>query len=108
MCVFNTYVFTNVYFGCGIVKFNIKQIKELKKTHVLPMIRKLGLGDNFPRKLLNAQKSCLGIGLIESNTTIDVLAIKTCVVNERLQGKISKPITAQEELIFIDSGLTKK
>ena len=73
---FNIHILTNVCFGRRIVKFSTKQIKELKKTHELPMIRKLGLGNNFPRKLLCAQKSCLGIVLIETNTVIGALAIK--------------------------------
>ena len=44
---YNVYMLTNVFFGCGIVQFNAKQIKELKRIYELPMIRKLGLGDNF-------------------------------------------------------------
>ena len=48
------------------------------------MIRKVGLGDKFPRKLLCVQKSSLGIGLIEPNTVIDMLDIRLCVENKRL------------------------
>ena len=46
------------------------------------MIRKLGLGENIPRKLLCAQKSCLGIVLIETNTVIGALAIKLFTGNK--------------------------
>ena len=42
MC-FNAHILTNVFFGCGIANFNDEQIKELRKIHELPMIRKLGL-----------------------------------------------------------------
>ena len=50
VCVcFNVHVLTNVFFGCGIVHFNEEQIKELKRIYEIPMIRKLVLGDNFPR-----------------------------------------------------------
>ena len=72
------------------------------------MIRKLGLGDNFPRKLLCVQKSYLGIGLIEPNTEIDMLAIKLCIGNKILQGKVYKLIAVQEELGFAYSGLTER
>ena len=54
------------------------------------MIRKLGLGENIPRKLLCVQKSFLGIGLREPNTATDILTIKLHIGNKRLQGKISK------------------
>ena len=30
---FNAHVLTNVYFGCGIVKFSLVQLDMLKKTH---------------------------------------------------------------------------
>ena len=46
MC-FNTCMLTNVFFGCDIVKFNEKQLREFKIIYEIPMIRKLGLGDNF-------------------------------------------------------------
>ena len=62
---FNTYILTNVFFGCGIVNFTKKQCDELKKIYELPIMRKMGLGDNFPRKLLCVKKSALGVGLIE-------------------------------------------
>ena len=55
MC-FNTCMLTNVFFGCGIVRFNKKQCEELKKTYELPLIRKMKLGDKFPRKLLCVRK----------------------------------------------------
>ena len=55
------------------------------------MIRKLGLGKNFPRKLLHAQKYVLGAGLIEPNTAIDMLAMKPHVGSKRFQGRVSKP-----------------
>ena len=49
---FNTRMLTNVFFGCGIVKFSTNQCDELKKTHELPIIRKIRLGDALPREML--------------------------------------------------------
>ena len=104
---FNARILTNVRFGCGIVKFNKNQIKELKKIHELLMIRILGLGDNFPRWLLRVQKSSLGLVLIEPIMEIGMLAIKIFEENKILQGELSKVMVAHEELSFIDGGLTK-
>ena len=49
---FNNCMLTNIFFGCGIVSFNKKQCEELKNIFELPTVRKMGLGNNFPRKLL--------------------------------------------------------
>ena len=51
---FNTCMLTNAFFGCGIVSFNKKQYKELKKCE-LNIIRKMGLGDILPIKLLHVK-----------------------------------------------------
>ena len=58
------------------VKFSDKQNKELKLMCELPMIRKLGLGDKFSRKLLHVKKTSLGVGLITPQAAIDMLAMK--------------------------------
>ena len=71
------------------------------------MIIKLELGDNFLRKLLWAKKYCLGIGLLEPNKLIDVLAIKLHTFNKTFRGKVSKLIKAQEEFSFIGKRLKK-
>ena len=61
-----------------------KQIKELKRIYEIPMIRNLGLGDNFPRKLLHVQKIRLGVRFIEPKKVIDILAMRLCVGSKRL------------------------
>ena len=86
---FNAHMLTNVFFGCGIVKFNEK-ISELKRINEIPKIRKLGLGDKFPRKLLCVQKTRLEVGLIEPNAVIGMLAMRFYVGNKILQGDVSK------------------
>ena len=68
----------------------------MKKVHELTLIRKLGLGDNFPRIFLCAQKYLLGIGLIEPSTVIDMVAIIFLAGHKRLQGKSSKLMLVQE------------
>ena len=51
----NTCMLTNVFVGCRITKFT-KKCDELKKTSELPIVHKIGLGDNFPRNLLHVKK----------------------------------------------------
>ena len=72
------------------------------------MIRKLGLRDKFPRKLLCVQKTSLGVGLIAPNTVIDMLATKLWIGNNRLQGELGNVSKAHEENSFVESGLRRK
>ena len=75
---------------------------------MFPMIRKLHLGDTFPRKLLCFQKTSLEVRLNKLNSLIDMLATILWVGNKRLQGVLSKIKEVHEENSFIDSGLRKK
>ena len=68
---FDTHMLKNVFFGCGIVSFNEKQCEELKNIFELPKIKNMGLGDNFPRKMLHVKKSALGVGLIDPKKVMD-------------------------------------
>ena len=49
---FNACMLTNVFCGCGIVKFSEQQCMELKRLYETPMAHKLGLGQSFPRAFL--------------------------------------------------------
>ena len=51
--------------------------------HEFRMIRKLGLEDKFPRKLLHVHKTILGGGLIAPNAVIDMLSKKWWVKKKR-------------------------
>ena len=102
---FNTCMLSNLFFGCGIVELQERKIKELKKTHELPMLRKLGLGKYFPRKLLHMKNPALGVGLIEPSEVIDLLAIKFYAGNKRMKCTFDKVIGVHEEIGFKDSKL---
>ena len=95
------------FFGCGIVQFTKLQTDELRKMCELLMIRKVGLGDNFPQKLLHVRKLALGAGLIEPSIAIDMLALKTHVGDKRNEGTLSEAIKMHEELSANNSGLNK-
>ena len=56
---FNERMFVNVFIGCVVVEFLEKKVKELKKTHESPMLRKSRLGENFMHKLLHIKNPAL-------------------------------------------------
>ena len=90
------------------MNFSKKQCDELKQTYELQIIRKIKLGDNFPRKLSYVRKSALGVGLIEPKIAIDYLAIKLYEGNKRSKGELETVISTHEETCLVDSGLQKK
>ena len=103
----NACMLTNVFL-CGIMSFNKKQSEELKTIFELIIIRKMWLGDNFPRKLLCVKKSALGVGLIEPKMVIDSLALELCSGNNRSKGELKRVSNMHEEISAEDSGLPKK
>ena len=70
-------------------------------------MRKMGLRDNFPRKLLHVKKSALGVGLIEPETEIYCLAIKSHMGNKRSKGELTNIISTHEEISEDDSDLLR-
>ena len=74
--------------------------------HELSIVRKMGLGDNFLRKLLFVKKSVLGVGLIEPKNVIDYLAIKLHVGKKRSKGELTTTTNTHEEISEDDSGIT--
>ena len=105
---FNVYMLTNVFYGCGIVKFTEEEIRVLKDIYEKPMVQKLSLGVNFPRKLLYVRKDALGVGLMEPQTVIDLLAIKLYVGNKRREQELGGIINVHEDMGFWDSGLKRE
>ena len=63
----------------------------------LVMLRKMGFSVNFPRKIVHAQKSALGIGLMKPTTTMAILALKLCVGHKRKGSKIAEMTEINEE-----------
>ena len=56
-------------------------MQESKLSHQLPIIRKLGLGNKIPWKLLYINKSALGVGAISQRSETDILDIKSYIGN---------------------------
>ena len=65
---------------------------------------KLGLGKTFSRILLCIRKDALGVGLIEPQTAIDLLASKLCTGNQRTNNQLGKIIKIHEEKGYWASG----
>ena len=57
----------------------------------------MGLSIKFPRKIVYARKSALGIGLIAPSTIIDTLALKLYLGHKRMEDEVSKIIRIIKE-----------
>jgi len=57
----------------------------------------MNLSEKFPRSVLCSRKTALGIGLLSPSATIDVLALKLYLGNQRLNEKVAKMIQANED-----------
>ena len=56
------------------------------------ILKKLGLGEKFPRLCLYSRWSALGIGLMKPKIIIAILALNLHVGYKRLETRISKKI----------------
>ena len=98
---YNIYLIKTVYFGCGIIELNDKQERELKRIYKEPILNKLGFSKKFPRNVLYARKSALGIGLMEPNTIIAMLKLKLYVGSKRGRGNSWESVKVQEECLMV-------
>ena len=89
---YNMHLIKNVYFGCGIVHLTKSQERMLLDICEKTILNKLGLSEKFPRDILYARKSALGIGLLKPTTIIAILATKLYVGHMRKNDRISNII----------------
>ena len=73
---FNVHIMKLVYFGCRIVELNKRQVEILKHIYKEVIAKKIGLGKKFPRKILYARKTVLGVGLISLSMAVKIQALK--------------------------------
>ena len=95
---FNMHLINKVYFGCGAFMITPKQEEILMKMHEPVTLRKMGFSVKFLRKIVHAQKSSLGIGLMKPSTTMTIVALKLHVGRKRKGSKISKMIDINEDI----------
>ena len=91
---YNMYLFRKVYFGYGIVAINEKQEKELMKIYEPIILNKLRLSKKFLRKILYAQKSALGIGIMKLSIIIVIMSLRLYLEHKRLSTKVGRMISA--------------
>ena len=94
---FNMCLVTQVFFGCGIISLISNQEKILMKISEGTLLRKLGLSEKFPRKVLCARKTQLGVGILKPNTILTILSLKLHLGHRRHQDATSKQIINNEK-----------
>ena len=105
---FNMYILKSIFFGVAIIEINEKQIKELKRINKILIITKLQLSKNFPKILLCARKSFLGLGLISPETVMEISILKVYLGYKRLKRNITRMIQIREEIVKSLSRLNKQ
>jgi len=94
---YNMYLIKKVYYGGGIFALNDRQEKILKNIYEAVILNKMGLSVKFPRKVLYARKTALGVGLMAPRTIMSVLALKLYLSHQRGDTRVSKLITINED-----------
>jgi len=94
---YNMYLTTQVYFGCGIVTISPKQEKILIELSESILLKKLRLSVKFPRALLYARKSALGVGLMKPSTILAFLALQLYFGHKRKDDMTAKMIQVIED-----------
>ena len=94
---FNMCLITQAYFGCGVIHLNPNQEKILMKISEGTLLRKVDLSEKFPRKVLCAIKSQLGVGILKPNAILTILSLKLCLGHRRFQDSMSKQISINEK-----------
>jgi len=92
---------TSIYFGLGIIELNDKQEAELKHIYEVPILRKIELSSKFPKELLYARRSTLGVGLITPNTALSIAALKLYISNKRMGNRANEMIRINEEYNYV-------
>ena len=70
----------------------------------MPLLQKLGLSENFSRKMLYSRQSVLGVEIVKLITIIAMEIIKQYIGSMRSQNKVSKMIIAISELETVQYG----
>jgi len=101
---YHIYMIKEVFFGCGIVDLHPREEQELKRIYEAPLLQKLGLSKKFPRAVMYARKSALGLGIMAPSTILALLKLKLYIGNKRINGNAGEAINAQEEFLKIEAG----
>ena len=104
---YNAYMIKKVYFGCGILSLSEKEEQELKRIYEPTLLRKMRLSEKFPRNILYARKTALGVGLLSPRTIIDTLSLKLYLGHQRMNSKVSEIMQINEDNARVSYGYSK-
>ena len=65
------------------------------------ILRKLGLGEKFPRLCLYSRRTALGLGLMKPSTIMAIQALSLYVGHRRLETTTDKKIQINEQNQFL-------
>ena len=68
------------------------------------ILKKLGLSERFPKKILYTRKTTLGIGIMKPLAILVILALKLYIGYNRLDISIAKIIRINKEIAQIQYG----
>ena len=101
---YNMYLLQRAYFGCGIMRLMQNQEKKLIKISKSILLKKIGLSEKFPRGMLCARKSALGVRLIKLSIMVLISALKLCAGNVRARDRIAKITNVNEDNAMLQNG----
>ena len=101
---YNMYLIKTVYFSWGIIRLLSQQEQILIKISKTVLLVKLGLSKKFPRRILYARQSALGVGLLKWPMIVLFLALKLYLRYIRKSNTISIIISINEENLFLQYG----
>ena len=68
------------------------------------LLKKLGLSEKFPRKILYSRKSELGVGILKPRMIIAILALKLYLEHKRNEDRISNIIAINKQNVAYQYG----
>ena len=73
---FNMYLTRSVFFRCNIIELTTQQERILIGIYKKPILKKLGLSEKFPKAILYARQSALGVRLIKPSIYLAMSTLK--------------------------------
>ena len=78
---------SKVYFRCVIMSITDAQDMQLRRMCERPLARKLGLGSNFPRKIMYGRVTAMGVGIFSHKTAISSSTLKLHSSHKRMNSE---------------------
>ena len=81
-----------------------EQTRILQKIYEKIIIKKLGVGENFPRAVLYSRRNTVGYGLVKPETVLAMLSIKLHAGNIRANTRNKELICSNKEAVMVEYG----